>query len=71
MDLQLNLVEIDEKVDNTKFATLLTFLTMVCHGNFNTQTKFITKSLINNWSTFEIICLSNLLLKNYEMTLVL
>ncbi|XP_050064310.1 uncharacterized protein LOC126553187 [Aphis gossypii] len=47
MDLQLNIVEIDEEVDNAKFTTLLTFLTTVCHGNFNSQSKFIAKSLIN------------------------
>ncbi|XP_050061585.1 zinc finger MYM-type protein 6-like [Aphis gossypii] len=47
MDLQLNIVEIDKEVDNAKFTTLLTFLTTVCHGNFNSQSKFIAKSLIN------------------------
>ncbi|KAL4120303.1 hypothetical protein QTP88_013020 [Uroleucon formosanum] len=46
MDLQLNILETNKEVENAIFATLLTFLTTVCHGNFNTQSKFIAKSLI-------------------------
>ena len=69
MDLQLNILKTDKEVENTKFATLLTFLTfLICHGNFNTQSKFIAKSLISNWSKFEIICISNLLLDIYSVT---
>jgi len=63
-----NVVEIDKEVDNAKFTTLLTFLTTVCHGNFNSQSKFIAKSLISNWTRFEIICISNLLLDIYSAT---
>lgn len=44
MDLQLNMVEIDKEVDNAKFTTLLTFLTTICHGNFNLQSN----SLLNH-----------------------
>lgn len=47
---------------------LLEFLVAVCKGNFNVQTKYMAKSLINNWSTFEIILISNLLLDIYAIT---
>ena len=69
MDLQLNIFKTGKEVENTKFASLLTFLTTVCHRNFNTQSKFIAKSLISNWSRFEIIIyISNLLLDIYSAT---
>ncbi|CAI6365489.1 unnamed protein product [Macrosiphum euphorbiae] len=66
MDVQI--VEDSNKVENSKFVTLLEFLVAVCKGNFNVQTKYMAKSLITNWSKFEIILISNLLLDIYAIT---
>jgi len=66
MDLQI--IEDSNKVENSKFVTLLEFLDAVCKENFNVQTKYTAKSLINNWSKFEIILIANLLLDIYAIT---
>jgi len=63
MDVQI--IEDSNKVENSKFVTLLEFLVVVCKGNFNVQTKYMAKSLITNWSKFEIILIANLLLNIY------
>ncbi|KAL4105165.1 hypothetical protein QTP88_020437 [Uroleucon formosanum] len=60
MDLQLNILETNKEVENAIFATSLTFLTTVCNGNFNTQSKFIAKSLISN-------CIESRFMKNENL----
>jgi len=66
MDLQM--IEDNDEVENSKFVTLLEFLVAVCKGNFNVQTKYMAKSLITNWSKFETILIANLLLDIYAVT---
>lgn len=46
MDIEYN--ESDDKIESSKFVTLLQFLTTIIHRNFNSQTKYMAKTLISN-----------------------
>jgi len=46
MDVQI--IEDSNKVENSKFVTLLEFLVAVCKGNFNVQTKYVYGKIFNN-----------------------
>jgi len=64
-----NILLVDRfEIENSKFITFFDFLLVICKGNFNSKTKYMARSLMNNWSKFEIICVSILLIDIYTIT---
>jgi len=66
--IDINLVESNQNVENSKFVTFLEFLISVNEGNFNTSSKFMARSLISNWSKFETIFIAALFIDIFSVT---
>lgn len=66
--IDINLVENNQNVENSKFVTFLEFLISVNEGNFNTSSKYMARSLIGNWSKFETIFIATLFIDIFSVT---
>ncbi|XP_008179735.1 zinc finger MYM-type protein 1-like [Acyrthosiphon pisum] len=66
--ININLVESNQNVENSKFVTFLEFLISVNEGNFNTSSKYMARSLIGNWSKFETIFIAALFIDIFSVT---
>lgn len=62
------LLEDNFYIENSKFIKFFDCLLEICKNNFNAKTKYMARSLINNWSKFEIICVATLLIDIYTIT---
>jgi hypothetical protein len=64
-----NILLVDHfEVENSKFIIFFDFLLATCKGNFNIKTKYMARSLTNNWLKFEMICVTTLLIDIYTIT---
>jgi len=66
--IDINLIENNQNVENSKFVTFLEFLISVNGGNFNTSSKYMALSLIGNWSKFETIFMLTLFIDIFSVT---
>jgi len=66
--IDINLVESNQNVENSKFVTFLEFLISVNEGNFNTSSKYMARSLIGNRSKFETIFIAALFIDIFSVT---
>jgi len=51
-----NILLVDHfEIEKSKFITFFDFLLAICKGNFNSKTKYMARSLINNWSKAVVV----------------